>query len=134
MQRIDQRDFRNVSSRLSTCVLVSAIAAGYGSPSFAHHGAAAYDRGRTVSVEGTVEQFEWINPHGLIHLRTGDGDVWVAETAGLVLLVRAGWDRESLEAGEHCTLVGHPARNGSSTMIVERVVLADGRELGNFVP
>jgi hypothetical protein len=33
-----------------------------------------------------------------------------------------------------CTIVGYPARNGSQTMILERVLMPDGRELGSYVP
>jgi hypothetical protein len=104
----------------------------------AHHGSAAYDLSRSQSVTGTVTAFRWINPHGLIELvgRTGDQDgaVWTAETAGLTILVRAGWSKASLAPGMAVTLVGHPARNGEHAMILERVVLEDGRVLGNFVP
>jgi hypothetical protein len=36
--------------------------------------------------------------------------------------------------GARVTISGHPARNGSPTMILERIVLPDGRTLTNFVP
>jgi hypothetical protein len=104
----------------------------------AHHGAAAYDHGRPRTLAATVTAFDWRNPHALIHF-TADGsdghaEAWTAETAGLVILNRAGWTRSSLGPGDRVTIVGFPAKNGSTTMILQRVVLADGRELTNFVP
>jgi len=104
----------------------------------AHHGAAAYDRERTISLDATVTAFEWENPHALIRLATADDEglaqEWIAETAGLVILVRAGWNSATLKPGDSCTVIGHPAKNDSHTMILQRVILADGRELGNYIP
>jgi hypothetical protein len=103
----------------------------------AHHGAAAYDAAASVVLDGTVVAFQWANPHALIRVTVDAGaqtEAWTVETAGLVILVRAGWSKETLRPGDRCTLVGHPARNGSHSMILQRLVLADGRELGNFVP
>lgn len=104
----------------------------------AHHGAAAYDLVSTRTLDGVVTNFKWANPHALIEFdaRDADGRVqrWTAETAGLTILVRAGWSKSVLDAGARITISGHPARNGSPTMILERVVLPDGRVLNNFVP
>jgi hypothetical protein len=116
------------------------IVAVWASPelTLAHHGIAAYDRSTTVSLEGTVQTFVWENPHALIYLETAApghvAEQWIVETAGLVILARAGWNKETLRAGMRCTIVGHPARNGSQTMILERVLMPDGRELGSYVP
>ena len=104
----------------------------------AHHGAAAYDMGTTRTLEATIVDFRWINPHALIEFEAAseDGSVrrWTAETAGLTILLRAGWTKSTLTSGMQVTIVGHPARNGSATMILDRVVRSDGRVLSNFVP
>lgn len=125
-----------MSSRLCTHVaLAFVLLAG---PASAHHGAAAYDLARSVSFDGTLAALRWSNPHALIDLDVAGehGEVrrWTAETAGLTILLRAGWSKALLPVGSRVTLVGHPARNGTATMILERLVLADGRVLGNFVP
>jgi hypothetical protein len=104
----------------------------------AHHGAAAYDQGATRTLDAVVTSFKWTNPHALIEFDTRDasGDLqhWTAETAGLTILVRAGWSKTVIDNGSRVTISGHPAHNGSPTMILERVVLPDGRVLNNFVP
>jgi hypothetical protein len=104
----------------------------------AHHGAAAYDLATTTTFQAIVTSFKWINPHGLIefdaHDTSGALQHWTAETAGLTILVRAGWSRTVIETGARITISGHPAYNGSPTMILDRVVLPDGRVLNNFVP
>ena len=108
------------------------------SPAQAHHGAAAYDLVTTKTLDGVVTNFKWANPHALIEfdIRDAAGELqhWTAETAGLTILVRAGWSKSVLDAGTRITISGHPARNGTPTMILERVVLPDDRVLNNFVP
>ena len=110
----------------------------YSLPASAHHGVAAYDATTQTTLEGTVTKFEWENPHALIYFEVTDkvGSVqeWTAETAGLVLLVRAGWNKNSLKPGEHCKIIGNRAKNGSNTMILRSLVLPNGKELSNYVP
>jgi hypothetical protein len=123
----------------ATCMLLLAGIGAFGpAPVWSHHGAAAYDRASRVEIQGIVQRFDWVNPHGLIEIAStdtaGQPEHWTAETAGLVILVRAGWSRNVLVPGERCTMIGFPARNGSHTMILERLVLGNGRELTNFVP
>ncbi|MGE3842345.1 MAG: DUF6152 family protein [Vicinamibacterales bacterium] len=104
----------------------------------AHHGAAAYDLQQTRTLQATVTGFRWANPHGLIefdvHDATGRTEHWTAETAGLTIMLRAGWTKSTLAPGMRLTIAGHPARNGSHTMILEHVTFSDGRVLNNFVP
>jgi hypothetical protein len=104
----------------------------------AHHGAAAYDLATTSTFEAVATSFKWINPHALLEFDVRDehGAVahWTAETAGLTILVRAGWSKTVIAPGQRITISGHPAHNGTPTMILDRVVLADGRLLTNFVP
>ena len=118
------------------CALTALLASS--APLQAHHGAAAYDHGRALTLTAVVSAFDWRNPHALIHFTAhgadGSAAAWTAETAGLVILNRAGWTRHSIQPGDRITVVGFPAKNGSATMILQRVVLADGRELTNFVP
>jgi len=53
-------------------------------PLVAHHGSAAFDVGKKVTLKGTVKEWAYLNPHCLLTLEvTGDdGKVvqWVVET------------------------------------------------------
>jgi hypothetical protein len=104
----------------------------------AHHGAAAYALEEPITLSATITKFDWRSPHALISFDAAgdDGAVehWVAETAGLVILVRAGWDRHALEPGDQATIVGFRAANGTPTMLLRRLVLSDGTALNNFIP
>ena len=107
----------------------------------AHHGAAAYEAPLTTpltTLTATVTGFDWRNPHALIHFDvtddTGAIAAWTAETAGLVILVRAGWHREVLKPGDRITVVGRRALNGTHAMLLQRLTFSDGRTLNSFIP
>jgi hypothetical protein len=104
----------------------------------AHHGAAAYETQTLTTFAAVVTSFDWRNPHALLHFdvtdEKGATENWTAETAGPIILVRAGWSREVLKAGDRISIVGRRAANGTHTMLLQRVVLPSGRELTSFVP
>lgn len=121
---------KNVSG---TTLAVAAIFLALAGTAWAHHGTANYDMTKMVTVKGTVADFQFINPHVEIFLDVKDekGNVkkWQAETNSPNLLHRAGWTRDSLKRGDEVTLSGHPAKDGSNLMRLDKVVLSDGKEL-----
>ena len=101
-------------------------------PVFAHHGGAAYDN-KTITLKGTIANFEWTSPHSQIHLDVPDekGNVvhWNFECQPPSILIHAGWTKGSLTPGDQVTIVARPVRNGAPIGIVSKVVLANGQEL-----
>src|SRR2546429_8719186 len=71
---------------------------------WAHHGNAAFDMTNTVRMQGTVTDFQWINPHALIHadLKDEKGKVanWKLELGSLGMLSRFGWSRNTVKRSE----------------------------------
>jgi hypothetical protein len=102
-------------------------------PTFAHHGTAAYEEGKQISVTGTVTGFEFANPHTLVFLnvKQGDGTVvkWQGEMTSPNHLVRAGWTRNSLRAGEQITITGLLMKRDARSMWIRKIVKGDGTEL-----
>jgi uncharacterized protein DUF6152 len=99
----------------------------------AHHGSSNYDMSKSVSVKGTVKQFSFINPHSAIYLDAkddkGNPEEWLIEADSPNNLARAGWNRDSIKAGEVITIVGNRLKDGSKVMRLQKVIFADGREL-----
>lgn len=99
----------------------------------AHHGTAAYDQQKKVTLKGTVASFEWTNPHCQIHLDVTDdkGEVehWNFEAQPPNILIHAGWTKNTLKPGDQITVVGSPAKNGVPVGIIQKIVLSDGQEL-----
>ena len=104
------------------------------SPVFAHHGASAYDTKKLTTLKGTVTEFQFMNPHSEIffEVKNADGKVekWSAEAASMVTMSRFGWSKNLFKAGDQITVVGNRARNGSLSMRLSKVVLANGKEYG----
>ena len=116
---------------------VLALAVGFliaSAPVFAHHGASAYDSKKLTTLKGTVTDFQFMNPHSEIffEVKNADGKVekWSAEAASLVTMSRLGWSKTLFKPGDQITVIGNRARNGSPTMRLSKVVLANGKEYG----
>ena len=110
--------------------LAALIACG---PVSAHHGSSNYDLSKSVSVKGTVTQFEFMNPHSAIHLEAkddkGNAEQWLIEADSPNNLARAGWTRDSLKPGDLVTIVGNRLKDGSKVMRLQKIIFADGKEL-----
>jgi hypothetical protein len=104
------------------------------SPALAHHGAAnVYDMSKPVMLKGTITKFEWTNPHNQIFFDVTDekGTVshWIAATEPPQVMLERGWTRRSLKEGDEVTVYVFAAKNGAKVGNVQRIVLADGKEL-----
>lgn len=106
----------------------------WGVPSLlAHHGLARFDTTHVVTLQGTVTDFEYVNPHAVIHadLKDDHGKVanWELECGSPAMLGRFGWSATSLKHGDQITVFGFRAKDGSPYMSVGRIQLASGKSL-----
>ena len=109
----------SVKSMWSTAFGVAASLLLISAPIFAHHGTSGYDMEKVITVDGTVTNFNWSNPHCLVHIDVKDskGEVkhWIIELAAPTLMTRNGWTTDSLKAGDEVVAETHPAKNGATT-------------------
>jgi hypothetical protein len=98
----------------------------------AHHGQAAYEPMKELTLRATITDFEWTNPHCQLRFDASDekGHVqhWIVQAINPLMLSRYGWTRDTLKPGDSVTVVFHPAKNGDMTGILDKVVLANGQE------
>lgn len=115
---------------VAVCAAVIALTA----PVVAHHSAAGIDRTKTLVVAGTVKEFRWTNPHSWIDLDVTDdkgvSTTWSVEMTSPTFLVRAGWKRSTLKAGDKVSVTLRPFKNGDPGGLFVSVTLADGQTLG----
>ena len=101
-------------------------------PSSAHH-LWPVSRAQLVTVKGTVKQFTWANPHPMITLevRTDDGkmETWQVGGPAINRMEANGWNRTTVKAGDVITGIGYQFTDGQKIIRLERVVLADGKEM-----
>ena len=102
----------------------------------AHHGAAThYDSDDLVTLDGTVAELRFVNPHSFLHVNVigADGETveWRCEMGGATQLGRLGWTSETLTPGQPITLVGETARREENACAADSIVLANGTEIGN---
>lgn len=115
--------------------LAAAIAFFVVSPAmFAHHGVSDYDMANVVTWHVTVTEFVFVNPHALLDFtRKNDQDKieeWQGELQSPNMLSRRShWTKDTVKAGDQITIFGCPARNGSKTILLRKVVLSNGDEL-----
>ena len=100
----------------------------------AHHAfSPVYDGSKTVTIEGVVTEFKFVNPHAMISVDVTDdsGKVikWSVEMAGRLNLVVAGWTDDSVSPGDHVTISGNPAHSNGPELFLRRLTFADGRQL-----
>jgi hypothetical protein len=108
-------------------------------PLLAHHGASEYDMTKLVSLNAKVTDFQFVNPHTLVSFSAKDNngklEEWQGELPSPNLLVRRGWNRDTLKPGDQVTIVGNPAKNGEKGLQVKKLVFPDGHELpGTILP
>ena len=123
--------------RLQVAGLV-AIALCMAGSAWAHNNAAGIDRTKTVTVEGTVKQFKWANPHSWMELevpdKKGGVELWNAEMTAPAGLVRAGWKKTTIKPGDKVKIVVNPMANGTPGGLFVSITLPTGQELTQQPP
>jgi hypothetical protein len=84
---------------------------------FAHHSYTMFDMDKDLTLEGTVKEVQWTNPHIWVQLLVRDADTgkeveWSIEGNSPNMLARAGWTRHALNAGDKALVVIHPVKSG----------------------
>jgi len=108
-------------------VLVSAAL-----PLSAHH-SWPVNFNRLVTVKGTVVKIAWENPHPMItlevHANDGGTEKWMVGGPAIIRMAGNGWTKTTVKAGDVITGIGYQYSDGQKIIRLERVVLADGKEL-----
>lgn len=113
----------------------------------AHHGAAAYDREKPITLDGTVREFRWTSPHAWILIdvpaavqhpaasAVPASVQWAFEGTAIPVMVRNGWRSSTLRPGDHVRVLAAPRRDGTHAGEFISVTLADsGKTLQAGIP
>ena len=98
--------------------VMALAAAGLALPVFAHHSFAMFDQTKEVTLDGTLKELQWTNPHIWIQVLvpddTGKTVEWSVEGGSPNNLSRKGWSRNSMKAGDKVVITIHPLKNGEN--------------------
>jgi hypothetical protein len=110
--------------------LVAVAIAALASPAFAHHSGAMFDAAKNVTLQGTVKEFQYTNPHSWLQVMvTGpDGKTveWGFEAEGPSSLLRAGIKAKTFMPGDKVTILAHPMKDGRPAGSLVSATKADG--------
>ena len=84
-------------------------------PVSAHHSDAGMDMESTVTIEGTVKEFAWRNPHVYVIVETeqsGEPVDWELQMGLVHTSTRRGWTRDSLSPGDQVSIRANVMTNG----------------------
>ena len=111
---------------MSICLSICALPTAH-----AHHSTAMFDHSKSVTITGVVKEVQWTNPHVAIFINGGEGSeepaLWLMEMTSPGNLVRDGWSRTSVKAGDKVTVSFSPLRDTSKGKggALKKLVLID---------
>ena len=105
-------------------------------PASAHHSFAMFDADKTVSLTGTVKEFEWTNPHAWLRVMVQDQAAgkqvqWALEMGSPGQQAGRGWKPDSVKPGDKVTITLHPLKDGSRGGQLLTAMLPNGQQLTN---
>lgn len=130
--------FHGIRTSLFRFVCVVACMCLLAGRAIAHHSFASFDVNREITVEGTVKELQWANPHVWLQVlvfdknKGGDPKEWGFETFGISVAKRAGWTSTSFKPGDKVTVEFNPFKDGKQGGRLLQVTLADGRVFSGY--
>ena len=111
---------------LSIALAATVLAA----PAGAHHSFAMFDFDKSVTVKGTVAEFQWTNPHVVLYVNADAGDgkpaqPWALELTSPGNLTRGGWTRHAFKAGDKVEVELSPLRDGNAGGAFRKATVLD---------
>jgi hypothetical protein len=132
------RGSRRRSGLVAIGLPIIAVAMLAGGEAPAHHSfAATYLEDQTITIEGTVLQFQFRNPHSFVHIRAPDenGQMqrWAIEWASPTQLSGQGVGSGTLRPGDVVRVSGNPGRDPSDHRMILKYLIrpADGYTYGD---
>jgi len=122
--------------KLKTSIALGAIAAATSLTAFAHHSFGMFDLQKNIYYIGTIEEYNWENPHTHIIIKVDPGakdpstvGTWDVEGGAINIMARQGWTRNTFKAGDKATIVAHPMKDGTKGASLFYADFPDGHKL-----
>jgi hypothetical protein len=120
-------------NRFLAALILALVLLMVSAPLLAQHGSAAYDNTKMTTLNGTVTEFRFIQPHPLIYLdakdANGNVEKWFVEMTAPNHLVHYGWNGHKIHAGDVIKVTGHASKNGNKVLNLSKIYDASGKEI-----
>lgn len=118
-------------------VLLSAVIVATALSVAAHHGSnISYQLDKSITLNGTVTEWEFINPHPQIYFdvtgENGKVDHWATEllpTPSMMRNYNVGWSRTTIKPGDKIVLVCNPPRAEGAKACLAKQLSVNGKDL-----
>ena len=128
--------------RRKTALVAVLLMTGVVTPIHAHHSYAEFDMTKTLTLQCTVKEFQWVNPHTQLTVtapnEAGVSQEYRFEGVPPAVLLRGGWTEDTLLVGDHISLDYHPRKDSAPGGTYVAITLPNGKRLGtsgsSFVP
>jgi hypothetical protein len=118
---------KNIWIRLAA---IAGLLAVLSAPALAHHSVAMFDLTKNLSLQGTVKEFQFTNPHSWLQIMVvgddGKAVEWDFEAQGPSSLLRVGIKAKTFVPGDKVTVTAHPMKDGRTAGALITVTAADG--------
>src|SRR5258706_11139457 len=109
-------------------------AAAFAVPALAHHSFSMFDAEKTVTLNGTVKELEWTNPHSWLRVMvenetTHQPQQWSIELASTGQQARIGWTPMIVKAGDKVVVEINPLHDGGRGGTLLSITLPDCTKL-----
>ena len=103
-------------------------------PASAHHSFAMFDANKSVTLQGTVKEFEWTNPHSWLRVmvmdqKTGKPVMWALELSSPARLNTMGMHQNSVKSGDQVSVTFHPMKDGTRGGQFVQATLPGGKQV-----
>lgn len=102
----------------------------------AHHTFSMFDPDKEITLEGTVLEYRWKNPHTHIIISVPDesedpalAETWDIEGASIAIMTRQNWNKGSFKPGDNIVIVANPLRNGEKGGALVYAIDENGEKL-----
>ncbi len=121
-------------NRLGSLAIATLASLGLPSNTIAHHSSAPhFHRDVTVTLNATVTDWKFVNPHAYVYFdvtdENGEIDNWRCELSAASTMTRRGWTNETFYPGQELVIDGSPAIREDNVCFLNSVTFADGVEV-----
>ena len=117
---------------LKACSLGAVLGFAIAAPAFAHHSFAMFDADKIITAKGTVQEFEWTNPHSWLRVMVADPTSgkelqWAFEMSSPATMKGLGMTPDTVKPGDKVTVSYHPLKDGSRGGQFMQALLPNGQ-------